>query len=520
MGIQRGYVRAVAAMFLCHAAILAFVHSPVATSNILLEMITLVAAAACYRRSSLCSGDVRWKWILAALGVLTWSAGQGIILYNEGLLKLTQAPTAIASDFYFFLFGIPLLLAISSVGQRHGGRALIWIDGLQVAFAIYLVHLQIFPGGPGSSARDAISAVRMTHAYNVENIALVVTAALRVLARPRGGERHLYRTLAAFLIVYALLAGMLNHLTMVYDLQTGSFYDLLWDLPFVVLVLLVSIAPKEKESAAGAEETWLELLVINASPVCFTMALLVMGLYVGRTHFRVGVAAVTFALITYGMRNSITQTLSMRMERRLLESEAALVLANQQLEQMSFLDRLTGVPNRRRFEDVLSLEWKRAYRSKLPLSLLVIDIDYFKLLNDRYGHRHGDDCLALTAQTLASCLNRAGELLARYGGEEFVAVLPSHTAETALVIAERMRGAIVDLLIPNENAPSGKMTVSIGVASTSITLAVDGNDLFELADKALYDAKREGRNQVRVAEESKFPWSEMSTLTLCDEGAT
>jgi diguanylate cyclase (GGDEF)-like protein len=176
-----------------------------------------------------------------------------------------------------------------------------------------------------------------------------------------------------------------------------------------------------------------------------------------------------------------------------------LLQANQLLGQLSFVDRLTGVANRRRFEEVLALEWSRAARSELPLSLLIIDIDHFKLLNDRYGHIRGDECLVIAVQALSACLSQPAELLARYGGEEFVAILPGADSRTAFTIAERMRASIEALEIANEDAPSERMTVSIGVVSNTFGEMLSESTLFALADKALYEAKGRGRNRVEIS---------------------
>jgi diguanylate cyclase (GGDEF)-like protein len=493
----RKYIAIALGVFGLHALAITLLHSPVAISDVLLDASVGLSCLVCYRRSMLSLGSTRWRWRLVAAALFCWCIGQTIITYDESLVPLQQSPTAIPADFYFFLFGIPLLLIVSSVSQRRRIPGIVWIDGLQASLAIYLVHLQIFPGRTGESHIDAISALRMTYAYNAENLTLVFGATLRLLAKPRREEARLYRVLCVFLWVYAPVAGWLNHLSVADNLPSGTYWDLLWAAPFVLLTILVEHLPRRAaESQSLPDQTWAGLLATNASPVFFTMGLLVMGVYVGREHFVFGTAAIAFALVSYGFRTSLLQTDSMRTERKLLESEAALVQANAQLEELSFVDRLTGVANRRRFEGVLNVEWNRARRLRLPLSLLVIDIDHFKLLNDRYGHLRGDACLINTARALSGCVRRSGELLARYGGEEFVAVLPGLDLAQAHVVAERMRQAIEALSLANEDAPLSRMTVSIGIASTKSAGVLEESDLFALADRALYEAKSQGRNRV------------------------
>ena len=499
LGKKRKYAGFVFGVAIAHALVLALNRSPVLSSDLLLDVSVLLAALMCLRRSRRAGGAARLKWTLIGLGMFVWCMGQTIITYNEGLLHIFQGPTAINSDFYFFLFGIPLLLTISSANESQRIDSLLWIDGLQAVVAIYLVHLKIFPGADGESTHGAISALLMSHAYDTENIVLAVVATLRLLARPRDEEKYVYRTLAGFLWVYAVAAALLNHLAIVDQLQTGTYWDLLWDLPFLVLALTVNWLPEVAVREEKFDGSWGGLLITNASPVVFTTALLGMGVDIGRQRFVPGMAAITFALVTYGLRSAIVQTHAMRTERKLLKSEAALLQANQLLGQLSFVDRLTGVANRRRFEEVLALEWSRATRAELPLSLLIVDIDHFKLLNDRYGHIRGDECLVSAAQALTTCLGGPGELLARYGGEEFVAILPGADIGRALAVAERMRLSVEALAIANEDASCQRMTVSIGVVSNVVEEIVSESSLFALADKALYEAKGRGRNRVEVS---------------------
>lgn len=186
-----------------------------------------------------------------------------------------------------------------------------------------------------------------------------------------------------------------------------------------------------------------------------------------------------------------------RRERELLkliqERTEQLEDANRRLEELSFLDALTDVANRRQFEQILDLEWRRAVRSGAPLSLLIADIDHFKHFNDNHGHQAGDRCLRDVATLLDSIVQRAGDQLARYGGEEFAAMLPETDAEGAGKIAERMRLAVERL-----ETGGGRVTISIGVATTLAREKLTPEALVAAADAALYDAKRAGRNAVRA----------------------
>ena len=170
---------------------------------------------------------------------------------------------------------------------------------------------------------------------------------------------------------------------------------------------------------------------------------------------------------------------------------------NRELERLSVTDSLTGIANRRRFHEVLDSEWRRALRAMQPLAVLMIDVDAFKSYNDEYGHQRGDECLVQTVAALQSGLSRAGDFLGRYGGEEFVAILPNATAEVARMQAERLCDRVRALAIPHgKSAVAPIVTVSIGCASTRPAPGAAPDDLVAAADRALYDAKRAGRNRV------------------------
>ncbi|MEP0901126.1 diguanylate cyclase [Nodosilinea sp. FACHB-13] len=177
-----------------------------------------------------------------------------------------------------------------------------------------------------------------------------------------------------------------------------------------------------------------------------------------------------------------------------------LTLANQRLQRMAYLDGLTQVANRRRLEQYLDQEWRRMSRENGPIALIMADIDCFKGYNDRYGHQAGDVCLRLVARILNRAAKRPGDLVARYGGEEFVIVLPNTYLEGAETVAEDIRLMIRSHRIPHEESVVARVvTLSLGVASAQPASDGSSADLIKQADEALYTAKNEGRDQVRVA---------------------
>jgi diguanylate cyclase (GGDEF)-like protein/PAS domain S-box-containing protein len=171
---------------------------------------------------------------------------------------------------------------------------------------------------------------------------------------------------------------------------------------------------------------------------------------------------------------------------------------NEKLERLSYLDELTGLPNRRFFNSVCNREWRSAIREQKPIAFIMVDIDFFKGLNDSLGHQKGDECLAEVAKALGKALKRPGDMAARYGGDEFVAVLPDTDLEGARVIAEKMHKCISCLNIENACSPFKKLTVSIGAAAEMPVNGTHWKSLEAAADKALYIAKRDGKDRISV----------------------
>ena len=177
--------------------------------------------------------------------------------------------------------------------------------------------------------------------------------------------------------------------------------------------------------------------------------------------------------------------------------EAALHKANHELRRLAIMDGLTQVANRRRFDECLNTEWRRMRREKTPLSLIMCDIDFFKLYNDNYGHQEGDDCLRAVAQAIDESLKRPADMVARYGGEEFGVILPNTHADGAFHVAETIRKAVVGLKIPHEKSRvDDYVSLSLGVSCVIPSAGTSPETLVGTADKALYLAKNQGRNQV------------------------
>lgn len=187
--------------------------------------------------------------------------------------------------------------------------------------------------------------------------------------------------------------------------------------------------------------------------------------------------------------------------RELHESRQQLMAANIELQRLTNMDGLTGLNNRRRFDEYAAVEWRRALREQSPFGLLLADVDHFKRYNDTYGHLAGDEVLKRVGETMRRCCGRPADLPARYGGEEFVVVLPATRANGVQHLGERLRQAVEDLKIEHSASTAGRhVTLSIG-GFASIPTREDGLlELIEAADKTLYEAKHGGRNRVVVRE--------------------
>ncbi len=188
--------------------------------------------------------------------------------------------------------------------------------------------------------------------------------------------------------------------------------------------------------------------------------------------------------------------------RRLERSESDLRKANLELERLAQTDPLTGLWNRRRFDEELSREWRRLTREGLPVAALMIDVDYFKDYNDTAGHPAGDLVLASIARVLGDTIRRAGDLLCRYGGEEFLAILPGTSPAEALKVAESVRLQVLALALPHAHSTHALITVSVGCSNARPKIGSDPGaaTLVNAADQALYKAKRAGRNRVESAD--------------------
>lgn len=208
-------------------------------------------------------------------------------------------------------------------------------------------------------------------------------------------------------------------------------------------------------------------------------------------------AAEETAGLEAGAVDFITKPVNPAVVRARVNTHLLLRAQSRKLKEIAFTDGLTGIANRRRFDEALAREWSTAARERSELALILIDIDHFKAFNDHHGHQSGDDALRWVAQTLKQALRRPADLLARYGGEEFICLLPRCSLPEAMATAEHLRSAVASGAYPHARSPTAPyLTVSLGVAALRPDATSAPATLLENADAQLYEAKRQGRNTI------------------------
>ncbi|MFT4114968.1 GGDEF domain-containing protein [Silvibacterium sp.] len=468
-------------------------------NDTLLAGMPVLAIFLLYRRMPDLRPSLRLNAWLFAFGLAFWAVG--MVLFS--ISDVTRRPEphyetlAILSD---FIYGVPALLAVTLTledrGEASGFDVFVLLDMLQVGLAALLAYVHAFDGPFSAHPFQSIPVPRLIHYYNLENLVLALVALLRAVTFPRGSlKRTFFGLVAGFLWLYASCAALYNYFEMQTPI-TNLWHNVIVDLPWIALCsgLLVLCFPEERQPVVSAPSGRRHAIFLeNSIAILFCLVVLGLGSSLMQRHFPFGFGAVALALMLYGARAAVQQSHYVRAQQKLAE-------ARDRLEALSLEDALTRVANRRRFDQVLEESVARSRRTESPLSLLMLDIDHFKLLNDHYGHRVGDACLVRIAHAIQLSLNRVGDLPARYGGEEFAVVLPDTTDLGAQQVASRIRAAVRSLDIRYEEGKSRCVTVSIGVATCDMPGFIRPSEMVEAADQALYLAKQNGRDRVEVAE--------------------
>jgi diguanylate cyclase (GGDEF)-like protein len=324
----------------------------------------------------------------------------------------------------------------------------------------------------------------LIRAYDVINIALVLVAMARLIGRSQSSRRHVFdKRLILFIVMFEAIITVYNH---VFASQPGP-QDVLIDIPFLILWAQSRALPPL--ASEQNDRTIFALIVDSIGPAFFTALVLGLGIAVAHQRPALGIGAILVAITLSALRGALMQS-------RYIQVETGLKVAHARLERLSLLDGLTGLANRRSFDQALRSHFEVAQRSGGMLSLLMVDVDHFKMFNDAQGHPAGDRCLVEIAGILARGVAREADLVSRYGGEEFAILLPATDMAGARHIANELVAAVRTTCIPTCTPTGDCVTISVGLASMDGRTSQTAHTLVETADRALYQAKADGRNRV------------------------
>lgn len=451
-------------------------------STFFIVLAELCAMAAALRASRAAESPSRILWWLLASSIACHSTAMTL----DGIREITGTPVFNyvpgLSIFFSMLYGVPLLGAVSMQFDRRILRAA-RVTNAVLSLAIgLLLYLQIFSLLTLRGSTNPAAAVLVSHLFDGIDLFLALAATIRWFGADNSTERGFFRTVTLFLWLNALFPALHNRILMQHDYV---WLDLFISTPYVVLCVLIV---RQEQDVAQRPPSGIVHLVQSGSPIFLSIGLLVMGVITAATHFYLGLGASLLAIIGYGVLSTLAQS-------RGRESEESLLTSKEALEGLVGVDSLTGIPNRWAFDQTLDRECAGARRTRVPVSLLMIDIDHFKLLNDTQGHQAGDSCLIRIAGRLGAALPRRTDFIARYGGEEFSAVLPATDKSGAEEAARKICLAIADLGIHHPTSPTGMVTVSVGISTCDGSPQWSTASLIWAADYALYNAKRCGRNR-------------------------
>ncbi|WP_266157319.1 GGDEF domain-containing protein [Dyella silvatica] len=451
----------------------------------------LLATATMLRRCFIDGFALYKGWILAAISMLLWTLGMLMSAGAELLLDTHNLTPAVIMLVYI-QYGVPITYAASGAHEERESVIVRITDAVMAMTLGGMFYLYTFSLASLHGQTDAHNAQRVVLMFDLENLFLAVCCTIRYLAAESYQARRMFGVLTIYTVSYLVAALYYNHVLALDEAHAGS-YPALWviEIPFL-LAAAFGWRGAVFTGFTSPRLQWIRI-VRSGSPLMLALAVLLTSLLVLQIHFYVAVAGIVIALIGYGLRSTLTQA-------RHIEMEDALRHDRDELEDMALEDSLTQTPNRRAFDLALHREYARAVRTGQPVALLMIDIDHFKWINDRYGHLTGDHCLRTIATELRKVLRRPTDLLARFGGEEFSLLLPDTDLPGAQAIAALVNAAVRKLAIANPDNLDGIVTVSIGVAISLKNGEETPIDLLMRADKALYQAKHNGRDRVEYAD--------------------
>jgi diguanylate cyclase (GGDEF)-like protein len=423
--------------------------------------------------------------------MLLWALGQAVeALVGRSAAALSLTPDA--ADFIDLIAAFPMLLTLSNTRRTESIRSIFYLDSAQTTLAAILAYVLLYQTSLTPNAADSA----MSTIYISECILLALSAALRLVTWSTLEERRrihlIFKGVWLFLPIHVGISYASSH----WNLHVGTSADLLWSIPFVYAGWQVLHMPTTDATAElHTEPSRLRLLIEGLCPLLVTAAIVALAAAIVKQHFALATTAVFVLLLIQGLHAGVVQLNYVTTQSLLLKREQELQEANANLEKLSMLDPLTCVPNRRRFDAAFDEAWRRDQRRGKSIALLILDLDFFKGINDLHGHTYGDECLVSVACVLRQQAKRPDDLLARYGGDEFVLLLPDTDANGAALVAQRMHDAVRRLAAKNDASPfDGMLTVTIGIGVDEAEIGADPIALIDVADQALYKAKQQGRN--------------------------
>jgi diguanylate cyclase (GGDEF)-like protein len=455
--------------------------------------VPILAGLACIYRARRLPARERPVWLWASAGMLLWALAhifETVISHSAAASSLTID----ASDFIYLAGTFPLLVALSTTRETESVRAIFVLNCVQIALALILSYSLLYR----VSVSPAAATTVMGRIYGAACTLLAVMSVLRIFTWATYEERQSVRTISIVLWTYLPVELGMDYATARWDLRAGTVLDLLWSVPFFLGGWQALHMPVlRSDQKPRPQPSRMRLVVEALCPMLITAGVFALAASITAQHPRLGLAAIFVLLCVQGIQAAVVQMNYLAGRNLLLERERELSAANAALRQMSLEDPLTHIANRRRFEAALESCWRRGVRKRQPVAVLMIDVDFFKGVNDMHGHSYGDECLVRLARMLNEHARRPDDIVARLGGEEFVLLLPDTDSAGADAVAARLQVATRSLGVRNEASPFDKsLTISIGIGAVGCPQSgVDPTVLLDCADRALYDAKHQGRNR-------------------------
>lgn len=439
----------------------------------------------CWRRLRLSVVHNHSLWTLLLLAVIAQFVAFSLLLADSWV---NPQGTLVAVDPTFYFCLNSLLLTIAAA-YRPAGALYRWtsiMDGfLACVIAVFfyvLLHRVV-----GRSATDPSAAIFIMWLFDAMAAFVALFATLRFVSTKRADERRFFFVLMAFSWVEIVFPAIHNR----FILSSESYLpEIFLSLPFVILGVLLS-RRRTVWFRSYRPSRRIRILARSVSPFVLSVALCCVAFGQLQASPILAVSALILGVASYAARAGMILSQHLAIEDKLRRLQ-------RDLQQAIVKDDLTQLANRRGFYRAFKREWDSALAQHTRLIVAMVDIDYFKLFNDTYGHLAGDDCLATVGQALQLEAGLHGSaLVARYGGEEFAVLLPGQDRAAAEHILQRLRIRVEALQIRHSRTPLGVVTVSAGLASSADGEYADGEKLLNAADAALYEAKRAGRNCIR-----------------------